>query len=252
MANRTGAQNQGTAPLGLRVEVTSGDVTGLGIASETESAFVPWAAGRPDYVALEEWMRGPAPKYLFDSKRELKWLQHAGLELNGIAFDTTLAAWLLKPGGKNQDLVDQVYYFLSESLERADPNQLVPDTPPPSPATEAWYVLRLSHYLAERLDSGSLRVLETIELPLVPVLARMETTGVTVNAGILARLNKALTESAADLATRSYAEIGHEVNLGSPKQLQQVLFEELNMPKTRSNKTTDKYIIRTRHKNKGR
>jgi DNA polymerase-1 len=228
---------QGTAPLGLRVEVTSGEVTGLGIASEAESAFVPWAAGRPDYLALEEWLRGPAPKYLFDSKRELKWLQHSGLELNGIAFDTTLAAWLLKPGGKNQDLVDQVYYFLSESLSRADPNQLVPDVEALSPATEAWYVLRLSLYLAERLDAGSLRVLETIELPLVPVLARMETVGVTVSAAVLARLNKSLTESAADLATRAYAEIGHEVNLGSPKQLQQVLFEELNMPKTRSNKT---------------
>jgi DNA polymerase-1 len=228
---------QGTAPLALRVEVTSGQVTGLGIANETESAFVPWAPGRPDYVALEEWMRGSAPKYLFDSKRELKWLQHSGLELNGIAFDTTLAAWLLKPGGKNQDLVDQVYYFLSESLPRADPNQLVPDVEPISPATEAWYVLRLSLYLAERLDTGSLRVLETIELPLVPVLALMETTGVTVSASVLARLNGSLTESAADLATRAYAEIGHEVNLGSPKQLQQVLFEELGMPKTRSNKT---------------
>jgi DNA polymerase-1 len=228
---------QGTAPLALRVEATSGEVTGLGIASETESAFVPWAPGRPDYVALEEWMRGNAPKYLFDSKRELKWLQRSGLELNGIAFDTTLAAWLLKPGGKNQDLVDQVYYFLSESIARADPNQLVPDVEALSPATEAWYVLRLSLYLAERLDMGSLRVLETIELPLVPVLAHMETTGVTVNATVLARLNKSLTESAADLATRAYTEIGHEVNLGSPKQLQQVLFDELNMPKTRSNKT---------------
>jgi DNA polymerase-1 len=228
---------QGTAPLGLRVEVTSGEVTGLGIASATESAFVPWAPGRPDYVALEEWLRGPAPKYLFDSKRELKWLQHSGLELNGIAFDTTLAAWLLKPGGKNQDLVDQVYYFLSESLSRADPNQLVPDTPALSPATEAWYVHRLSVYLAERLDTGSLRVLETIELPLVPVLAAMETTGITVNARVLARLNAPLTESANDLASRAYAEIGHEVNLGSPKQLQQVLFDELGMPKTRSNKT---------------
>jgi DNA polymerase-1 len=228
---------QGTAPLGLRVEVTSGEVTGLGIASETESAFVPWAPGRPDYVALEEWMRGPAPKYLFDSKRELKWLRHSGLELDGIAFDTTLAAWLLKPGGKNQDLVDQVYYFLSESISRADPNQLVPDVEALNPATEAWYVVRLSLYLAERLDTGSLRVLETIELPLVPVLAAMETTGVTVNAAVLSRLNASLTESASDLASRAYAEIGHEVNLGSPKQLQQVLFDELGMPKTRSNKT---------------
>jgi len=54
---------------------------------------------------------------------------------------------------------------------------------------------------------------------------------------VLARLNSSLTETAAELAARAYAEIGHEVNLGSPKQLQQVLFEELGMPKTRSNKT---------------
>jgi DNA polymerase-1 len=228
---------QGTAPLALRVESISGQVTGLGIASETESAFVPWAAGRPDYVALEDWMRGPAPKYLFDSKRELKWLQQSGLELNGIQFDTTLAAWLLKPGGKSQDLVDQVYYFLSETIQRADPNQLVPDVEAINPATEAWYVFRLSLYLAERLDTGSLTVLETIELPLVPVLAQMEVTGVTVSASVLGRLNTELRDTANDLAQRAYAEIGHEVNLGSPKQLQQVLFEELNMPKTRSNKT---------------
>jgi DNA polymerase-1 len=65
----------------------------------------------------------------------------------------------------------------------------------------------------------------------------METNGITVNASVLSRLNDSLTESANELAERAYAEIGHEVNLGSPKQLQQVLFDELGMPKTRSNKT---------------
>jgi DNA polymerase I len=228
---------QGTKALGLRVEFAAGEVTALGIASESDSAFVPWASGRPDYVALEKWLASDAPKYLFDSKRELKWLRRSGLDLGGIAFDTSLAAWLLKPGGKNQDLVEQVYSHLGETLPRSDANQLVPDVEPTSPATEAWYVLRLSEYLAEKLDTGSRRVLDTIELPLVPVLAQMETTGITVSASVLARLNTSLTTSAADLAARAYGEIGHEVNLGSPKQLQQVLFEELGMPKTRSNKT---------------
>jgi DNA polymerase-1 len=227
----------GTKPLGLRVEVAAGEVTGLGLAGETDSAFVPWASGRPDYVALEEWLASDAPKYLHDSKRELKWLAAAGLKLDGIAFDTTLAAWLLKPGGKNEDLASQVYSHLGDTLPQADPNQLVPDVEALSPATEAWYVLRLSDYLAEKLEPGSRRVLDDIELPLVPVLARMEITGITVNAQVLSRLNASLTESAADLASRAYGEIGHEVNLGSPKQLQQVLFEELGMPKTRANKT---------------
>jgi DNA polymerase-1 len=231
------ASAMGTKPIGLRVEVASGEVTGLGLASETDSAFVPWASGRPDYVALEAWLASEAPKYLHDSKRELKWLARSGLTLRGIAFDTTLAAWLLKPGGHNESLSGQVYSHLGETLPESDPNQLVPDVPAMSPATEAWYVLRLSEYLAERLDDGSRRVLDEIELPLVPVLATMETTGITVNAETLARLNSTLTASASDFATRAYAEIGHEVNLGSPKQLQQVLFEELGMPKTRANKT---------------
>jgi DNA polymerase-1 len=128
---------QGTNALGLRVEYSAGEVTGLGIASATDSAFVPWATGRPDYVALEEWLSSHSPKYLFDSKREFKWLQKSGLELRGIAFDTTLAAWLLRPGGKNSELVDQVYYHLGETLPRSDPNQLVPVDDAPSPATEA-------------------------------------------------------------------------------------------------------------------
>ncbi|MDQ1570910.1 MAG: polymerase [Actinomycetota bacterium] len=226
-----------TKALGLRVEVAAGEVTGIGIASETDSAFVPWAPGRPDYVALEEWLVSDSPKYLHDSKRELKWLRRSGLDLRGIAFDTSLAAWLIKPGGKSEDLSAQVYSHLGETLPQADPNQLVPDVEAPSPATEAWYVLRLSEYLAERLDAGSRRVLDDIELPLVPVLAGMEINGITVNAAVLSQLNSSLTESAADLASRSYVEIGHEVNLGSPKQLQQVLFEELGMPKTRANKT---------------
>ena len=228
---------KGTKPLGLRVEMVGGDVHGVGIASATDSAYVPWAAGRPDYVALEAWLRSESPKYLHDSKRELKALARAGLELRGIAFDTTLAAWLLKPGGKGEDLAAQIYSHLAETLPQSDPNQLVPDTEGASPATEAWYVLRLSEYLAEKLDTGSRRVLDTIELPLVPVLAEMETTGISVNTEVLTRLSTTLAETAADLTTRAYAEIGHEVNLGSPKQLQQVLFEELGMPKTRANKT---------------
>ncbi|TAL42775.1 MAG: DNA polymerase I, partial [Salinibacterium sp.] len=127
--------------------------------------------------------------------------------------------------------------YLGERLQQSDPNQLVPETEPASPATEAWYILRIADYLTEKLDAGSLGVLNNIELPLVPVLATMENTGITVNRDILARLTADLTESAADAAQKAFAEIGREINLGSPKQLQEVLFDQLAMPKTRSNKT---------------
>ncbi len=228
---------QGTAPLGLRITSVNGKVDGFGISSATESAWVPWAPGRPDYEALEAWLAGPAPKYLHESKRQLKLLLGTGLSLDGIAFDTALGSWLLRPGGKSDTLPGLVYYYLGETLAEPDPNQLVPETDAVSPATEAWYVLRLADDLASRLDPGSLEVSRDIEVPLVPVLARMEIQGVTVQAAVLAELNSRLTATATETAQRAFAEIGREVNLGSPKQLQEVLFEQLGMPKTRANKT---------------
>jgi DNA polymerase-1 len=228
---------EGTMPLGVQLELGPDGLTGFGLASTHESAYVPWAAGRLDYGALALWLAGPAPKFVFNYKPMLKTLERADLALGGIAFDTTLGAWLLKPGGHDQNLAAQVYTHLGEHLAEPDPNQLVPETEAVSPATEAWYVLRVAEYLAERLDDGSRRVLDEIELPLVPVVSNMESTGITVSAEILGRLNGELGATAADLAGRAFAEIGREVNLGSPKQLQQVLFEDLQMPKTRSNKT---------------
>lgn len=227
----------GTEPLGVRVESRNGVVIGFGLASAQETAFVPWAAGRADYVALERWLAADSPKYLFGSKAQLKLLRSAGLEVNGVAFDTMLGAWILKPGVKAESLETQVYDYLGETLQQSDPNQLVPETEPASPATEAWYILRLAHYFTEKLDPGSLSILTELEIPLVPVLATMEITGITVNRGILARLTTELGERAGEAAQRAYAEIGREINLGSPKQLQEVLFDQLGMPKTRSNKT---------------
>ena len=232
-----------TRPLGLHLETAQDEngattITGFGLATIDDSAYVPWAAGRPDYDTLAQWLASAAPKYVADYKPTLKLLEKAGLPLQGVVFDTTLAAWLLKPGGHDQPLAEQVYSHLGEHLAEPDPNQLVPEQATVSVATQAWYVLRLSESLDSRLDDGSRTVLATIELPLVPVVSLMETTGITVDADILHRLNRELGETAADLATRAYAEIGgREINLGSPKQLQQVLFEDLAMPKTRSNKT---------------
>jgi DNA polymerase-1 len=126
---------------------------------------------------------------------------------------------------------------LEETLPVSDPNQLVPLTDAVSPATEAWYMRRVAEGQMLALDEGTRQVLDQIELPLVAVLSEMELAGVTIDPEVLARLRGELTDKANDYAARAYAEIGHEVNLGSPKQLQQVLVEELQMPKTRATKT---------------
>jgi DNA polymerase-1 len=230
------AGDNGSTPLGLRVETLNGSVEAIGLASATETVFVQWK-GVDAHPALAEWLAHDTPKYLQGAKSQLKALGSAGVELGGIAFDTTLGAWLLKPGLKAETLESQVYDYLGETLTVPDPNQLVPEDEGASPATQAWYIVRIAGYLSEKLDQGSRGVLEQIELPLVPVLAAMERTGITVNRGILGALTSDLTATATEVAARAFEVIGREINLGSPKQLQEVLFDQLGMPKTRSNKT---------------
>jgi len=225
------------SPVGLVVEYGNDGVVGLGLSTRVESAYIPWAAGRGDYVALEAWLDGETPKVVHDAKRAYKALSRVGLHLTGVVGDPRVAAWLLRPARTSFALSDLVYEQLGESLPVGDPNQLVASEDDFSVASEAWFVLRLSDSLVDALDEGSRRVLTEIELPLVPVLGDMELTGVAADRPTLQALSVRLGESAAGLATEAFAEIGREVNLGSPKQLQEVLFEQLEMPKTRATKT---------------
>ncbi|MFJ3392646.1 DNA polymerase I [Leifsonia aquatica] len=225
------------APVAVQLEVGPAGITGFGLAAADDTVYVPWAADRKDYEALEQWLASSAPKYFFHAKPQYKALSRAGLIVDGIAFDTRVASWLVKPGAAPQSLAEQVYEVLGETLPVSDPNQLVPLTDAVSPATEAWYIRRVAEGQMIALDEGTRAVLDEIELPLVAVLAEMELTGVAIDSPVLARLRGELTDKANDYAAQAYAQIGHEINLGSPKQLQQVLFEELQMPKTRATKT---------------
>jgi len=225
------------APVAVQLETGPAGITGFGLAAADDTVYVPWAAGRPDYTALEEWLASSAPKYFFHAKPQFKALARAGFVVDGLAFDTRIASWLVKPGAAPQSLAEQVYEVLGETLPVSDPNQLVPINDAVSPATEAWYIRRVAEGQMIALDAGTRAVLDDIELPLVAVLAEMELDGVSIDTEVLRRLRGQLTDKANDYAARAYAEVGHELNLGSPKQLQQVLFEELGMPKTRSTKT---------------
>ncbi|CAN5352821.1 DNA polymerase I [soil metagenome] len=228
------SETQG-GPIGVRATTLNGQLDVVGLSTETDSIEVS-AASTLDPV-LAKWLASSSPKLVHDSKRLTRALREVGIELAGVEFDTYLGTWLLRPSQKVDSLGALIYYYLGETLPEPDPNQLVPATDAVSPATEAWYVVRLADDLRKRLDSGSIDVLHSIEIPLVPVLTRMEGQGVTVSAPVLAELNSRLGSEVAEIAARAYAEIGREVNLGSPKQLQEVLFDQLGMPKTRANKT---------------
>lgn len=226
------------AGLGLNVEIIDGMPIGFGVASETETVSLPWITGRSDYEPFEEWLASDAPKIMCGAKSQLKAISRAGLAFDGLAVDALVAGWLLRPGGQEKTLSDLVSRHLEETVPQPDLNQLVPDDSVPSGApVDAWYALRVAPVVVAQLDEGSRSVLETIEMPTLAVLVEMELRGVAVSHDELAALSTELGESAAAIAEKAFAEIGREVNLGSPKQLQEVLFNELGMPKTRATKT---------------
>ena len=227
---------EGTLPVTVQLEVIAGELRGVGLSTAEDSALVAVAGGVVD-DALATWLASDSPKQFYGAKNQLKTLAALGIRLGGLAFDTRVAVWLVNPNRSASSLADQVYEVLGEQMPQSDPSQLVPEVEPAGAATEAWYVHRVADAVSAGLEDVTRRVLIDIELPVTGVLSRMETNGVAIDSDILRSQREELTVRADGLAQAAYTEIGHEVNLGSPKQLQQVLFDELGMPKTRSTKT---------------
>ena len=231
--------SKGKEPVTVAITTAGDSVTAFGLARGEETVFVPFEAETGDYVGFKEWLASDAEKVVHDYKGIERALQRHGMTLAGVVWDTRIAAWLQRPGApaKMFELSALVEFTLGMTLPEPDPNQLLPDDDPDSLAAEAWMTAKIAREQREGLDAGTISVLETIELPLVRVLAHMERTGIHVDFASLESLHDELREQAAEHQAAAFAEIGHEVNLGSPKQLQTVLFDELEMPKTRATKT---------------
>jgi len=156
-----------------------------------------------------------------------------GSPAHPVAFDTQIAAYILNAALRSQTIAD----VLAENLDQI--------LPPPAelPATaraglEALSAIAVKEPLERRLEEVKLdRLFQEVELPLIPVLARMEAVGVALDLEALAVLDREFGAEIARLEQEIYADVGHEFNLGSPKQLEQILFFELNLPKGRRTKT---------------
>ncbi|MFE1663499.1 DNA polymerase I [Microbacterium sp. P02] len=224
-----------TGDVALEVSIESGRPVRIGLATDAEGAEATWS---PEIAAaLSPWLTSDAPKVLGDAKPQVKALRRAGIRLGGLAFDTLLAGWLLRPSFPDKSLADLVDRYLGEKLPEADPTQLVPETEGATPAQRAWYTLRVAEALRAELPVQVFEVLTGIELPTLLALADMELTGVAVSHATLSEFSAELGARADLIAQDAFTAIGREVNLGSPKQLQEVLFEDLALPKTRKTKT---------------
>jgi DNA polymerase-1 len=151
-----------------------------------------------------------------------------------IAFDTQIAAYLLNASLRSQGIADVVHERLGVDLPPAAAGL----GPGERAGLEALGALAARAPLAEALATQGLdRLFAELELPLIAVLARMEATGVALDLEALAALDREFGAELGRLEAEIYADVGHEFNLGSPKQLEQVLFHELDLPKGKRTKT---------------
>lgn len=221
--------------LAVRITTQGGVPARIGVATTTELREADWNETAPE--ALREWIGSAKPKVLHDAKPQVKALLRQGIRLGGLAYDTSLAGWLLRPSFPDKTLADLVERYLGEKLPVADPSQLVPETEGATPSQEAWFALRVAEALREDIPESVATVLDEIELPTLLTLADMEIAGVAVSHEVLSTFSGELAARAEVLAQEAFSVVGREFNLGSPKQLQEVLFEDLQLPKTRKTKT---------------
>ena len=227
----------------------TGRVSGLAMAlADGRAAYVDTETmSVADDAAIAAWLADPErPKVLHDVKGPLLALAAQGWPLAGVTEDTALAAYLVAPDQRSYDLADlSLRYLHRELAETTDDEQGLlfegdegTGSVGRAVMVQARAALDLSAELADEVErAGGHDLLADVELPLVPVLAAMEQTGIAVDVEHLEGLEAHFGEEVRREAEEAYAVIGKEINLGSPKQLQVVLFDELAMPKTKRTKT---------------
>jgi DNA polymerase-1 len=226
----------------------SGDLTAIALAApDGQTCWLdPAALDEVDDAAVGAWLADPdRAKALHDAKGPSLAMAARGWGLDGVTSDTCLSAYLALPGQRTFDLADLSLRFLHRELraEPSDDGQLSFDGGDEAAAVDALGVAaRAVAELADVLDveleaKGQTRLLREVELPLVRVLAAIERTGIAVDAEHLADLQATFSGEAKAAAQEAYAVVGREFNLGSPKQLQAILFDELGLPKTKRIKT---------------
>jgi DNA polymerase-1 len=174
-----------------------------------------------------------------DVKPLLLWATGRGIAVRCAIWDSMLAAYLLNPNRSDQSLPHVALEYLSRTIATSDGPEAAADW---CLAAEA-----LIDDLTARLAAESqTAVLERIELPLVPVLARMEAHGIRVDGDLLAALSKELDGQLTGMMQRLYALAGGEFNVNSPKQLAEILFNRLGLPplkKTKTGYSTDESVL---------
>ncbi|MFE3447828.1 DNA polymerase I [Nonomuraea sp. NPDC059194] len=226
----------------------TGRIDGIAIASPdgTAAHIDPTRLTEADESALRAWLGDEArPKAVHDAKGPMLALWAQGMELKGLSCDTALAAYLAMPGQRTFALEDLARRYLHRDLkvEEDSGGQAAlfgddEDAPAKDLALRAHAVAELADSLESFLAGrGGTQLLEDVELPLLSVLAEMERAGIGADREYLAGLESEFGAAVKQAVEEAHRVVGEPFNLGSPKQLQEIFFVKLNLPKTKKTKT---------------
>ncbi|WP_432110619.1 DNA polymerase I [Streptomyces sp. AA1529] len=244
-------EQHGTAALGVAtVDVWkqgTGSVSEVALATGTGPAlwFDPAELPEEDERAFADWLSAPdRRKIMHDAKALIRVFADHGWRVDGVWMDTALAAYLDKPGRRSFALDALSVEYLGRELgpaAEAD-GQLTLGVDEQAEAQALMVEARTVHDLGsafeERLEQvGAADMLRELELPTSELLAGMERAGIAANREWFTGLEQQFAGAVRQAVEEAHASVGHEFNLGSPKQLQEVLFGELGLPKTKKTKT---------------
>jgi DNA polymerase I len=226
---------------------------GISLAgADGSSWYVPCDPSSIASERLPAWFTRTDRRRIGHDLKQLLTTLHAdrGLELQGTYFDTLVAGYMCNPALRSQTIDDMAATRFGATLPD---KALSPDTGAEEgamarrAAAEAMTALLVAPALEQELADGGLANLFTeVEMPLVPVLARMERAGVLLDHEALAAMHEEFSGQLAGLESRIFELVGHEFNIGSPKQLEVVLFDELALPatkRTRTGRSTDASVL---------
>ena len=196
--------------------------------------------------ALRPLLESSSEKVAHNAKLLYTLLGERGVALAGVAFDTMLAGYLLNPANRASTVKDLAFKQLGREVPGvaalAPKGGTLLDAPPAEVAAEAAGEARLILELAASLrqdlqERDQLGLFREVELPLVPILSRMERAGIKVDERVLGALARELGDQIRESELNVYNDVGHQFTINSPQQLGKVLVEELRLPLTRRTKT---------------
>ena len=229
--------------VGLSFSVKPGEAAYVPVAHVYEDA--PTQLDRDDVLKqlkplLEDAKQNKVGQHI---KFDMNVLAHYDIHMQGVQFDTMLESYVLDSVASRHDMDTLAIRFLDhETIHYEDVcgkgakqitfDYVDLDTATDYAAEDADITLRLHEAIWSELKQTKslVSVLNDIEIPLIPVLSRIECTGVLLDTKLLAKQSKQLTKRIDELQQQAYKEAGKEFNLGSPKQLQEILFTDLGMP----------------------